>query len=84
MVFMLGTKRYHPSKYVLTKKNINYKLQSDIPDSTEQSPDTVMTKVTQNTTVEDLEGGGFMVKGGKMKSQPKNEKLRKFVNLQIK
>lgn len=90
MVFILHPKKY---QYSNGKKNVMYKLQSEV--AIEEEPDPIMKNIQESQTVEDLEemkgsgfrGSGFRsgsgFRGGSMKSQPQNEKLRKFVSLKI-
>lgn len=91
MVYILHPKKWQNSKLLNSKVNVMYKLQSQMPSETEIKEAEIqpaMEELQKNTTVEELQGdqltgSGFRASGGTMKSQPKNEKLRKFVSLKI-
>ena len=91
MVFILHPKQHQLSKS-LKRNNIMYKLQSE--EAQQPEPDPIMTRIQQDTKIEDLSSGGeskmtgsgFKVVGGNVRNSknPQNEKLRKFVSLKIK
>jgi hypothetical protein len=89
VLILLNNKRFHPSKWITSKANIYYPLA--IEQEPEEPPSQQAIPIQQDTTVEDLQGAGFVVrggsfKGGSMKTQPqptKNDKLRKFISLNI-
>ena len=93
MVFILHPKHFQNSKLLFKKNNIMYKLQSEMSnDSEEIQPDPIMTRIQQDTRVEDITnkesmtGSGFKVIGENLNHSKKsqNDKLRKFVSLKIK
>lgn len=91
MVFIINSKQYQPSKYLMNKhKVIKYTSQPFV-----EKPDPIMTNIQKDTTVNELQsnssdnsnsgdlyGQGFKVHGGKCKST--NHKLRKFISLNLK
>ena len=97
MVFIAHSKHYYGSKVIFNKPNSFF---SDSSDQSQLQPiDPAMTNIQKDATVKDLEGEyandigdlgnltgqGFKVHGGRLKhTHPKNEKLRKFVSLNLK
>lgn len=83
MVLSISSKQFHGK--IFNSRNIKIN-KSDI--QVPSQPDPIMENIQKDTTVEDLgeeqtiTGQGFVVRGGK--SKPKNNKLRKFVSLNLK
>ncbi len=87
MVFAISTKQFHGKYYSPMRVLADKSLVGELPLPPE--PDPIMQNIQKDTTVGDLGeekaqlyGSGFVVRGGK--SQPKNNKLRKFVSLNLK
>jgi hypothetical protein len=86
MVLILGTKQFY-NKMVMPKAD---RFITKDAQPMQPQPDPAMTNVQEDTNVEDLgavnnlEGSGFKVNGGSIKSKQKNAKLRKFISLNIK
>lgn len=98
MVVAINAKQFYGQKIFMNFqgsikefKNIDSTLK-DAEEPEPPKPDPVMENIQQKTNVEDLGeedmglskmfGQGFSVRGGKVK--PKNDKLRKFVSLNLK
>jgi hypothetical protein len=86
MVLLLGRKVFlSKNTFGKTEKKQIQKQTEIQPDEIRTTqPDPALTKITEDTSVEDLgtlSGEGFSVKGGRMKS--KNDKLRKFISLKL-
>ena len=88
VLILTNNKHFYPSKWITSKANVFYPLA--IEDEPVEPPSQQAIPVEQDTTVQDLQGAGFVVRGGSyrggsMNSQPaKNDKLRKFISLSIK
>ena len=88
MVFSISTRDFHgkfiqPSDVLIADRS---------EDKIQPQPDPIMENIQKDTSVQDLgeeenntrkiTGEGFVVRGGKLK--PQNNKLRKFVSLNLK
>ena len=85
MVLSISSKQFHGKIF----NSRNNKVDKSVNEfQAPPQPDPIMENIQKDTTVEDLgeeqtiTGNGFVVKGGK--SKPKNNKLRKFVSLNLK
>lgn len=91
VLVLLNNKQFHPTKWITSKANIYYPLAIEQEIQPEEPPSQQAMPVQQDTTVQDLQGAGFVVRGGSYKggsinTQPqpaKNDKLRKFISLNI-